>query len=153
MIANTVFEKALSNKDNIKIMKAACRKFHRLLSTDEQYNCSLYGLWKALLLDNTKLKFTTVLFTNVKWACLDYINKNRTKDSRPTTNYIDVPMEYSNGLYEYVDGLPPELAKVLTQRYESNMTLNEIGSANGYSHETARQYIQRAIEILRKKCL
>ncbi len=152
MITNQEFETALKNEDNIKIMKAASRKFRRLLSVDEVYNCSLHGLFNALKVNKLGIKFTTILYSNVNWACLDYLNKNKVKDDRPASSSLDIPVDSNWTIDEYVDGLPNDLKNVLKQKYEDNMTLFEIGAANGYSYETARQRINHAIDILKKKC-
>ena len=63
--------------------------------------------------------------------------------------------EYSGGIIDtdnyyqdakdMVTGLPEGVSKILEQRYLYNMTMVEIGNANGYSRETARRRLQNAI--------
>ena len=45
----------------------------------------------------------------------------------------DRSMHGGHEMYDMIDGLPPDIAKVLEQRFVYSMTMNEIGSANGYS--------------------
>ena len=54
-------------------------------------------------------------------------------------------------MYDMIDGLPPDIAKVLEQRFVYSMTMNEIGSANGYSRETARRRLINAIQVCKKR--
>jgi DNA-directed RNA polymerase specialized sigma24 family protein len=42
--------------------------------------------------------------------------------------------------------MPKEMAKLIEQKYVSRMTMNEIGEANGYSRETARRRLKKAVE-------
>ena len=46
--------------------------------------------------------------------------------------------------------MPPKHAKVIRQRYLDNMTMKEIGLANGYSRETARRRVLLALRICKK---
>ena len=41
-------------------------------------------------------------------------------------------------------------AKLIRQRYLDNMTMKEIGVANGYSRETARRRVLSAVKICKK---
>ena len=42
--------------------------------------------------------------------------------------------------------MPKEMAKLIEQKYVCRMTMNEIGQANGYSRETARRRLKKAVE-------
>ena len=47
--------------------------------------------------------------------------------------------------------LPTIGFKTLKQRFMENMTMKEIGSANGYSRETARRKLLKAVKICKEK--
>ena len=49
------------------------------------------------------------------------------------------------------EGIPEEYADLLKQKFISNMTMNEIGMINGYSRETARRKVAKAVKIYKKK--
>jgi len=49
------------------------------------------------------------------------------------------------------DGIPYEYANLIKQKYIYNMTMNEIGKMNGYSRETARRKVAKAVRIYKNK--
>ena len=51
---------------------------------------------------------------------------------------------------DVLSGLPKDVSDILKQRYIGNMTMVEIAKANGYSRETARRRLKRAVKICRK---
>ena len=58
-----------------------------------------------------------------------------------------------DGSREFMDiliGLPEDVSNILKQRYLGNMTMVEIAEANGYSRETARRRLKRAVNLCRK---
>jgi len=73
-------------------------------------------------------------------------------------------MEYNVDIVEDVDrklqqrmevgdilmGLEPEYRDVINKRYYYNMTMTEIGNSNGYSRETARRRLKKALKICKK---
>ena len=52
---------------------------------------------------------------------------------------------------DLIGGLPDSVSNILQQRYVYNMTMVEVGKANGYSRETARRRLKNAIKICKKK--
>jgi RNA polymerase sigma factor (sigma-70 family) len=153
MITNTEFETALANEDNIKIMKYVARKFREKIPYDELQTCQLHGLWKALrtFKPEGNVKFTSVLFNQVLWACDGYIKS--LKRPEYTNNIPSATSKRDGSLFEYVEGLPEEDAKLLYQRFRDNMTLKEIAAENGYSHEHARKRIKEALQQVKNRCL
>ena len=59
--------------------------------------------------------------------------------------------DYSRDAHDIVNGLPNHISRILEQRFLHNMTMVEIGKANGYSRETARRRLKNAIKICKKK--
>lgn len=62
------------------------------------------------------------------------------------TEREDSAIEFSDAL----NGLPEDVSNILQQRFISNMTMVEIAKVNGYSRETARRRLKRAIKICKK---
>ena len=59
---------------------------------------------------------------------------------------MNTPARASN-YTDIIDGLPSEYATLLEQKYVYNMTMNEIGRKNGYSRETARRKVAKAVNF------
>ena len=53
---------------------------------------------------------------------------------------------------DIINGLEPETANILEQRFYENMTMKEIGRRNGYSRETARRKLKNAIKTCKMIC-
>ena len=51
---------------------------------------------------------------------------------------------------DFIMDLPSDVRFILEQKYLYNMTMQEIGEANGYSRETARRRINSAIKFCQK---
>lgn len=158
-ITNEQFEKAIGNIDNSKIMSNVISKngFSNLMSQEEVESCKMIALWKALQHWRPELgkKFTSYLYQKVYWECRKYIAKQKAKkipiaiiDHFPKFIAEDKSLE----MEEIIDILPGDLPVVIRQRVFDKMTLKEIGNSNGYSHETARRKINRAIKEICKLC-
>jgi hypothetical protein len=53
--------------------------------------------------------------------------------------------------YDILEGLPADISGIIKQRFINNMTMNEIGTENGYSRETARRKLIKAVKICKEK--
>ncbi|NBP15385.1 hypothetical protein EBU95_13455 [bacterium] len=75
IVANIDFEKAIKNKDYVKIMNKASQRFRNQLDADIINSCQLTALWKALqAFDSSKnVKFTTFLYKGVFIECMKEI--------------------------------------------------------------------------------
>lgn len=49
-----------------------------------------------------------------------------------------------------MESLPEDMKKIIKQRFYGNMTMNEIAEKNGYSRETARRHLNKAISLCKK---
>jgi len=97
-------------------------------------------------------KFTTYLHNQ-----LNYAFKSELKKQRPDHHLGDIHSDVkqkencSREVHDLVSGLPNHISRILMQRFLYNMTMVEIGKANGYSRETARRRLRNAIKICKKK--
>lgn len=147
---------ALANPENQKIIKAVQRRYQAALSKAELESASITGLWKALQGHNELFgqKFTSSLYRYVNWECGQELLRNK---RRVSLDEIEEPAQPQSvdlvELNELLDRLPPFLGTPVRQYYLERMTLKEIGLANGYSYETARQKIRKGILALKKMAL
>jgi RNA polymerase sigma factor (sigma-70 family) len=160
MYLNLTMEEALENEEFKKIINAASAKYAKYLDPDELASLQMFVLWKCLTKykSDTNMKFTTYLYTQIGYAIKNLIKKNK-KNPKPygDSTYVVDDVQRSVAIYksktkrkiDQVLAISNEQdRKLLEQRYYHNMTIKEIGEANGYSKETARRKIQQAV----KKC-
>ena len=153
-------------------------QYKRSIDTDELNSLKMLTLWNCVKkYDPTKgTQFTSFLYQHLTFACKNELKKKRREHAcehiEQYTNKHDVKFcghgqraavwgesshydhmlgGYSREMHDMIDGLPPEISKVLKQRFVYSMTMNEIGDANGYSRETARRRLINAIQVCRKR--
>ena len=66
---------------------------------------------------------------------------------------VDAKSQQYRDCYDIVTGLDDEDAQIIRQRFYENLTMKEIGVANGYSRETARRRVKRAIDSCKESAL
>lgn len=160
MYLNLTMEEALENEEFKKIINAASAKYVKYLDPDELNSLQMFVLWRCLTKykDNTNMKFTTYLYTQIGYSIKNLIKKNK-RNPRPygDNNYVVDDADKSSAMNRSktkrkIDKVlamsTDQDRKLLEQRFYHNMTIKEIGDANGYSKETARRKIQQAV----KKC-
>jgi len=148
-ITNKEFELARRNLDNVRIINKCLAKHKDVMSFDELKSCGLYGLWKCLKYhDNSKKrKFTTSLYSFVRWECLSYIKKKTELNDEYLDNYSIYDEEKDNIIEDIKDclnRLPKKDRKILEQYYYQKLTLKEIGKLNNYSRQAAGQNRNKA---------
>ena len=150
-ISNTEFDSALNDDNNKKIINKAKKKYKKLIPPDELKSCTLNALWKSLakFKTNRNTKFSSFLYSMVVWECKTWILNQNKHHMIYIDNAFDIIYDGHNQFYEMIECLPPNLAKVIEQRIIYNMTLKEIGKENNYSHESARELINKALAHLR----
>lgn len=155
------FQDANSNLDNIRIMNSVCSRYRNTIPQDEIERCKLIALWEAMKAfdPNGGRKFTSFLYNRIDWECKKQIQQiNRAR--RKIAFSIEGPLEDCKSITQYesiaikdaIDYLGIKYRTVLYQRYFERMTMQEIADTNDYSRETARRYINIALEKL-KECL
>jgi len=168
-VTDEEFRAALANKDNENVIKSITRKFLGQLTADEAHACGLKGLWRALQYyrEEFKQKFTTSLYRFVVWECNREVKRVMgAGKSRPhqllenDADYnklaVDSIKTFGSDDIEHVmvrmESLHPEHKRVVQQYFLQNLTMEQIGQANGYSKETARQKLNHAVVALRGIC-
>lgn len=153
-IDNETFKKYLKNKDNIMIMKSACKQFHRYIPEDDLDSCQQVGLWLAMAKHNGRTKFTSYLYNYVRWECLNYMKYNLNPEHSVLDDVlenIEAPVRRKGMPFsEIIDNLPEIEQNIVTQYIVEQKTFKEIGRTIGKSHETARKHYNRAIDRMRR---
>ena len=155
------FQDANSNLDNVRIMNKVCSRYRNTIPADEIERCKLIALWEAMKAfdPNGGRKFTSFLYNRIDWECKKQIQQIK-RARRKIAFSIEGPLEDCKSITQYdsiaikdaIDNLGPKYKKVLYQRFFERMTMQEIADTNSYSRETARRYINIALEKL-KECL
>ena len=124
------FQDANSNLDNIRIMNSVCSRYRNTIPQDEIERCKLIALWEAKRA-RRKIAFSI---------------EGPLEDCKSITQYESIAIK------DAIDNLGIKYKTVLYQRFFERMTMQEIADTNDYSRETARRYINIALEKL-KECL
>ena len=168
-------EKLLKDSNIVNIMNAVANRYSRSIDRDEIESIKMITLWKCIdnyyptrgekftsylyqqlsfaLKNELKKKRDMVYLDNVELDFFCYARGNSTKNLRaakdayyPKSLFVDHRKEFTDAL----TGLPEDVSGILKQRYIGNMTMIEIARANGYSRETARRRLKRAVKICKK---
>ena len=159
MITDNDFEKALKDSNNQRIMNKVSCKYMKSISYDDLESEKLIVLWECLKTydPSRKKKFTSFLYQKLDWRYKKLIREKRRQrsincDNLDLRNFGKGP-DSERKILAYTDGLPIHLARVITQYYLDNMTIEEIGNKNHYSRETARRLIKKAIKKIRHRLI
>ena len=156
-------EEMLKDSNIVNIMNAVSNRYTKSIDLDEIESIKMITLWKCReKYDPTRgAKFTSYLYQQLSFAFKNELKKKKNmlyldniqldffgQRSRSTAalDRGDCHSEFSDAL----TGLPEDVSGILKQRYVGNMTMVEIARENGYSRETARRRLQRAIKICKK---
>ena len=144
------FDVALENNDYRKIMDSVCYKFRKRVDPDIIQSIKLTTLWECLnKFDPTKgCKFTSFLYNSLR------LNISNSMKRRKYQEFTNIPFERYNEKTEdfeiIIDALPEESKSILRMKFQDKMTIEEIGKNRGYSRETARRNVAKAIELIRE---
>ena len=154
------------------LMTKASSSYRNSFTKDELESVKLQWLWNAIRkFDSEKFpntKFTSYLFNQVVFG-LKIELKKRQRDKFRSMGSFDAGegkfaqrSELSQPFHaagssesprvakDFIMDLPSDVKFILEQKYLYNMTMQEIGEANGYSRETARRRINSAVQFCRK---
>jgi len=140
------FDEAYKNIDYKRIMDKVCSGYSRSVDPDELSSIRLNTLWECLKkYDPTRgAKFTSYLYQQLTFAIKNSLKKRKRE-------FTNIPIEkYKNeteNISLVLSDLPDEYSNLLRQKYLGNMTMEEIGKENGYSRETARRKIKKALNL------
>ena len=149
------FENYWNKIDIQNIMNKVAGRYKGSIDFDDIESIKMQTLWRCIeKYDPSRgSKFTSYLYQQLSFAF-----KNKLKAKKFEFAYSDIEKcdDRTKSRYEVIDiltGLDPELKEVITQRFYHNMTMVEIGEANGYSRETARRRLKKAIKTCKKNCV
>lgn len=157
-VPNEELRIALQNEDNQAMIKTVTHKYRSSISQEDLHRCGLHGLWRALQYhqDGRGQKFTTSLFRFVDWECKKELKKANSQKKALSLEAINVEVPYfekdddPEHLRECLKLLPKKESQLVDMYYFRNMTLEQIGRANQYTKEAARQKLGKAIQNLAK---
>lgn len=164
------------NDPNIKNIIRSVSNRYPYIDQDERSSIGMLTLWKCIdKYDNKKgTKFTSYLYQQLSYAfknelkkkrpefavdnldgvvhrsyCLSTSSSEDRKRNRTPKRTLEIS-EAKIDSFDMLSGLPEQCQSILQQRYFKNMTMAEIANANGYSRETARRRLKKAIKTCRK---
>ena len=140
----------LSDPNVNGIMNAVASRY-KTIDPDQIDSIKLNTLWECIKkYDPEKgAKFTSFLYQNLNFAFKNELKKKSREFSTDVLENNTPDTTVSNS--DIFDGIPLESAKLIKQKYIYNMTMNEIGKMNGYSRETARRKVAKAVKIYKNK--
>jgi RNA polymerase sigma factor (sigma-70 family) len=150
------FEEYWNKIDIRNIMNKVAGRYKNAIDLDDIESIKMQTLWNCIKkYDPTRgSKFTSYLYQQLSFA---FKNKLKTKSIEYSNNGPVEKQDWRTSTkYEVIDvltGLDSDLTEVINQRFYYNMTMVEIGEANGYSRETARRRLKKAIKMCQKNCV
>tara|TARA_R110000824_G_C15231618_1_gene678631 strand:- start:11301 stop:11750 length:450 start_codon:yes stop_codon:yes gene_type:complete len=143
------FEEAHKSIDNKRIMDKVGSRYSKIIDPDELESLKLITLWECTKNydPSRNMKFTSYLYQQLGFKIKNTIKKLSREFTNSSIETYSFPKERFDIL---IDGLNSESKSVLRQKFLNNMTMEEIGVANGYSRETARRKVKRALSQFQK---
>ena len=166
------------NDPNIQNIIRSVNNKYSYVDSDDQSSISMETLWRCTnRYDNTKgAKFTSFLYQQLTFAYKNLLKKKKSPTPMGSLNEIAgiqtvdtstvnvkknkhkrsmyerklAKEEAQNILYPMLESIPNDSKNIIQQRFFSNMTMKEIAMQNGYSRETARRKLKKAIDICKK---
>ena len=147
-----IFEEYWNKIDIQNIMNKVAGRYKGSIDFDDIESIKMQTLWNCIKkYDPTRgSKFTSYLYQQLSFA---FKNKLKTKSIEYSNISLEKQDFRADTRHEVIDvltGLDADLTEVIQQRFYHNMTMVEIGEANGYSRETARRRLKKAIKICQK---
>lgn len=144
-------------KDNQNVLWNVAKKFAGAVPVEDLNSLAWIALWRSLQYhDNSfRTKFTSSLYRFMTWLCLQEARKYKHKPTplsgKETAKRPCPELAIVN---QNLDRLSHKWQKqIIHQYYYEGMDTVEIGEANGYSSECARQKLKKAMRRLRELCL
>ena len=149
------FEEYWKSSDVQNIMNKVANRYKRAIDFDDIESIKMQTLWKCIdKYDSSRgTKFTSYLYAQITFAFKNKLKKKRIEFNRnDALEKVDTKNSGRMEVFDILTGLDPELKDVINKRFYHNMTMVEIGKSNGYSRETARRRLKKAIKICKKHC-
>ena len=148
-------ENYLKDKNILNIMNKVSFPYKNNIDHDEIDSIKMDILWDCInKYDPTRgSKFTSYLYQQLSFAFRSKVKKKKkeyaSESVRDSTPCLKTQSDMN--CYDILEGLPLDVSSIIKQRFVENMTMKEIGNANGYSRETARRKLLKAVKICREK--
>lgn len=146
-------EECLNDTSIKSIIRTVECRYKNSIDIDDISSISHETLWRCInkFDDSRNAKFTSYLYQQLNFAFKNQLKKDSKNKSYPTDSIErsfseDVRLE----AMDMLNSMPEDLGTVLRQRFIDNMTIQEIGTTNGYSRETARRRIKKAFRKCRE---
>ena len=160
-------ENYLKDKNILNIMNKVSFPYKNNIDYDEIDSIKMDILWDCIKKYDPERgsKFTSYLYQQLSFAFRSRVKKKRREYSGWGNEFQDDRGSTRGGerlqnlrktssdmnFYDIIEGLPSDVSDIIKQRFMENMTMKEIGSANGYSRETARRKLLKAVKICKEK--
>ena len=144
-------ETYLKDPNILNIIKTVSGKFTYSIDQDDISSISMDTLWRCIQkYDSTRgAKFTSYLYQQLSYAFKNELKKKKRSFACACDKEYDV--KNKTIAWEILNDLPDEPRKILEQKFYGEMTMAEIGSKNGYSRETARRRLKKALKLARSQ--
>ena len=149
------FEEYWKSIDIQNIMNKVASRYKNAIDFDDIESIKMQTLWKCIdkYDPNRGTKFTSYLYQQITFAFKNKLKKKRVEFNSNSLEKVDVKNKSRMEVLDILTGLDPEMRDILNKKFYYNMTMVEIGQSNGYSRETARRRLEKAIKICKKNCL
>jgi len=169
---NKQYEAKWANKDNQNIMNKVAKAYMKNIDTRDIESIKMDALWRVMnKYDPSKgTKFTSYLYQQLSYAFKTWVKKAEknlefTQGIRPSgtgwgedlnspgEDAVDINDLNSRLVSDIITGLPADVVEILNQRFYNNMTMKEIAQENGYSRETARRRVKKAVILCKGRVI
>ena len=146
------FEEHWKSSDIQNIMNKVANRYRKAIDTDDIESIKMQTLWRCMdkYDPDRGTKFTSYLYQQLSFAYKNKIKKKRMEYNVDIVEDVDRKLQQRMEVGDILMGLEPEYRDVINKRYYYNMTMTEIGNSNGYSRETARRRLKKALKICKK---
>ena len=154
-ILNNNFEEYWKSSDVQNIMNKVANRYKKSIDMDDIESIKMQTLWRCIdKYDESRgTKFTSYLYQQITFAFKNKLKKKRMEFNNDSIEKQDINTVNKMEVFDILTGLEPELRDVIDKRFYHNMTMVEIGESNGYSRETARRRLKKALKICKKTCI
>ena len=145
------FEEKWKSSD-VQNNEQGSNRYRTAIDFDDLESIKMQTLWRCIdRYDPDKgTKFTSYLYQQLSFAFNNKLKKKRKEYNVDTLESVDRKIQNAMEVKDMITGLDPEHADILNKRFYYNMTMQEIGTSNGYSRETARRRLKAALKICKK---
>tara|TARA_R110000796_G_scaffold205947_2_gene322317 strand:- start:33 stop:497 length:465 start_codon:yes stop_codon:yes gene_type:complete len=149
------FEEYWNSSDIQNIMNKVANRYKNAVDFDDIESIKMQTLWRCMdkYDPDRGTKFTSYIYQQLSFAFKNKIKKKRREFNVESIENVDRKLQGRMEVKDILMGLNSEYTDIIHKRYYQNMTMMEIGKSNGYSRETARRRLKKAIKICQNSCI